>query len=313
MQTTTGIKLTPRVKSYIMLFFVSVIWGVATPIIKFTLEGFEPGIFLAYRFGLSTLAAALIFTFFGVHLPKDKNSLLLVFAYGFLNSVVSLGFLFFGMKNTTVLETGLITMASPLIVSSAGVYFLNEKLTKREKLGMAIAILGTLFTIIDPLINNGHGSLKFSGNILVFGYVLSTVVTSIIVKKLLKKDINPLTITNISFIIGFISFGIVTLINTPPVNLTTSILGTPFKYHLGVIYMALISGTLAFYLSNRAQKSIEIGEQSLFSYLYPVFSVPLAIFWLGEKVSPYFIFGAVIIIIGVVIAEVKKKRYNSSS
>ena len=77
--------------------------------------------------------------------------------------------------------------------------------------------------------------------------------------------------------------------------------------------MAIISGNLAFYLSNKAQKSIEIGEQSLFSYLYPLFSLPLAVLWLGEKVTPIYIFGGIIIIIGVAIAEVKKKRYNRIS
>ena len=61
------------------------------------------------------------------------------------------------------------------------------------------------------------------------------------------------------------------------------------------------------------QKSIEIGEASLFAYLYPLFSTPLAVVWLGEKITPMFIVGAVVITIGVVIAEIKKRRYNSIS
>ena len=44
---------------------------------------------------------------------------------------------------------------------------------------MGIAILGTALTIAGPL--------HFSGNILVFGYVLSTLVTTLLLKKLLKK------------------------------------------------------------------------------------------------------------------------------
>ena len=85
------------------------------------------------------------------------------------------------------------------------------------------------------------------------------------------------------------------------------------SYHIGVFYMAVISGSIAFYLSNKAQKSIEIGEQALFGYMYPIFSAPLAVIWLGEKITPIFILGAITIATGVFIAEVKKKRYNSSS
>lgn len=292
-----------RIHAYLMLLVVAVIWGVASPVIKYTLEGFSAPIFLAYRFGISTILAIIIFSVNGIHLPKNWGTIMLIFLYGFLNSVVSLGFLFFGMEDTTVIEAGLITMIEPLLISTAGVYFLHEHVTKREKIGMAIAILGTALTIAGPL--------HFSGNILVLGYVISTLLTTLLLKKLLKKDVNPMTMTNISFIIGFICFGAFVLYNYSSNYLIHLIISTPISYHIGVIYMAVISGTLAFWLFNKAQKSIEIGEQSLFAYLYPVFSLPLAVLWLGEKISPIHIIGGVIIVIGVVIAEVKKKRYNT--
>lgn len=305
-------QITPRTKAYLMLLAVATIWGVASPVIKFTLTGFDPAVFLAYRFGISTIIAIVIAIFIGLHIPKNGKVFLLFLFYGFLNSVVALGLLFFGMENTTVLETGLITLAGPLIISTAGVYFLHEHVTKREKIGMGIAMFGTLLTILQPLINNGHSALKLSGNILVLGYVVATVVTAVLSKELLKKDVNPMSLTNMSFVIGFLFFLPVALLN-PNFNINTMILAVPLTYHFGVWYMAILSGTLAFYLSNRAQKTIEIGEQSLFSYLYPIFSLPLAVVWLGEKVTSMHIVGGVIILIGVVIAEIKKKRYNSHS
>ena len=75
--------------------------------------------------------------------------------------------------------------------------------------------------------------------------------------------------------------------------------------------MAIVSGSLAYYLFNKAQKTIEISEASVFSYLYPLFSAPLAVLWLGESITPVFIIGGIIIAIGVTIAEVKKKRYTT--
>jgi len=300
-----------RLRAYLMLLVVAVIWGVATPIIKYTFEGFPTEIFLVYRFFISTVVGILIFAVSGLHLPKDMWLFLTMLLYGFLNSVVSLSLLFFGMENTTVIEAGLINLAAPLIVSTAGVYFLHEHITKREKFGMGIAILGTMLTIAGPLITNGHSSIKFSGNILIFGYVLSSVITTIIAKNMLKKGVHPMTMVNISFIIGFISFLILNLYKMPLVDLIAQISSVPIKYHYGVFYMAILSGTLAFYLGNKAQKTIEIGEQSLFSYLNPVFALPLAVIWLGEKVTSMHIIGGIIIIIGVAIAEIKKKRYNS--
>jgi len=301
--------VTPRVKSYLMLLAVSAIWGIASPTIKFTLQGFDPAIFLSYRFFISTIIALIIFVISRPHFPKDINNIFLLLLYGFLNSVVSLGLLFFGRKNTTVLEAGLITLVSPLFISTAGVYFLHEHVTKREKTGMLIAMLGTVLTIIGPLLTNGHSSLKFSGNILVLGYVLSTIVTTLLVKNLLKKGIDAMMMTNISFIIGFICFTAFVLMDSQLSEVVNAIKNTPLPYHLGVLYMAIVSGTLAFYLNTKAQKSIEIGEASLFSYLLPIFSLPIAVLWLGEKITFIHITGGIIIILGVVTAEIKKKRY----
>lgn len=297
--------MSPRIRAYIMLFVVAVIWGIASPIIKFTLQGFDPLTFLTYRFGLSTVLAIIIFFFVGWHIPRDKKTFWLMILYGFLTSTVSLGFLFLGLKNTTVLDSSLITLASPLIISVAGVLFLKENITKKEKIGMAIAMLGTIVTIIEPLTQNLNGMSGLTGNILVLGYVIFTAIGAVLAKKLLRAGVRPLTMTNFSFIIGFLSLLPFTLLSG--VSFSTYHL-VPISYHLGVFYMAILSGSFAYYLYNRAQKTIEISEASVFSYLYPVFSAPLAVLWLGEKITPVFIIGAVIISIGVAIAEIKKRR-----
>ena len=43
-------QITPRIKAYILILIVTIIWGVASPIIKYTLDGFDPLSFLTYRF-----------------------------------------------------------------------------------------------------------------------------------------------------------------------------------------------------------------------------------------------------------------------
>ena len=295
-----------RLKAYILILIVTVIWGLAEPIIKYTLGGFPSLLFLTYRFGLSTLIAIFIFLFFGLHLPKDNKTRLEVILYGFVTSTISLGLLFFGLEKTTVLDATLITLINPLIITLAGVYFLKEHVTKREKFGMFIALVGTVLTVIEPFLQNGHSLTRFSGNILILLYLLATAWGAVLAKKLLRKGVNPLTLTNVSFVVGFLSLLPFALFKYNLRDITS----IPFPYHLGVFYMALLSGSLAYYLSNKAQKTIEIGEASIFSYLYPVFTAPLAVIWLGEKVTPIFILGGIIITIGVFIAEIKKRRVD---
>jgi drug/metabolite transporter (DMT)-like permease len=72
--------------------------------------------------------------------------------------------------------------------------------------------------------------------------------------------------------------------------------------------MAILSGSIAYTLWARAQRTIEIGEAAVFSYLYPIFAAPLAVFWLKEKITMPFVIGATVIAVGVFIAEYRSSR-----
>jgi len=295
-----------RLRAYSLLLIVAIIWGLAGPVIKYTLGGFPSLLFLTYRFGLSSLVAIFTFIFFGLHLPKDAKTRLEVILYGFITSTASLALLFFGLEKTTVLDATLITLMNPLLITLAGVYLLKEHVTKREKVGMLIALIGTILTVIEPFLQNSHGLARFSGNILIFLSLFITAWGAVLAKRLLRVGVNPLTLTNASFIIGFLTVIPFSLFKYKIEDITK----VPFPYHLGIFYMAFLSGSLAYFLANKARKTIEIGEAAVFSYLYPIFAAPLAVVWLGEAITPIYLLGAVIITIGVVIAETKKKRYN---
>lgn len=299
---------TPRTKSYILFLIVALIWGIAGPVIKYTLSGFSPLVFLTYRFFIATVFAIPIFFFTGFSLPKDKNTLLLVILYSFLTSTVALGLLFLGYEKTTALYGSLISAAGPIMVAVAGVWFLQEKVTRREMVGIGIAFAGTIVTVVGPILQNGDGGTGLTGNLLVFASLIVCVATAVIGKILLRREISPIALTNLSFVVGFLTILPVTLFFYRPFEIWNLVIGTSPAYHAGVLYMALLSGTVAYWLWHKAQKTIEIGEGGLFAYLYPVIGAPLAVFWLGEKITMPFIIGAAVITIGVIIAEYKKTQ-----
>jgi drug/metabolite transporter (DMT)-like permease len=298
-----------RKRAYIELLVVSLIWGMAAPVIKFTLGGFSPGVFLTYRFFISGVIAVFFFLFLGIKLPKDRKTLIFLIINGFLISTVSLGLLFLGTNKTTSVDSNLISAMAPITIVIAGIFFLKEHVTKKESVGLLIALAGTLITIIEPVFRNGGSFSGLTGNLLVFASVIVTTVTAVLAKKILRTGVNAVTATNLSFIIGFLTLAPFTLPQIFASNFQV-LASIPLRYHLGVFYMAVLSGTLAYILWHRAEKSIEISEVGLFAYLYPVFGTPLSVIWLGEKISLPFVIGTVIIALGVFLAEWKKKRYN---
>ena len=248
-----------RKRAYIYLLFVSLIWGVATPIIKFTLSAFPPSVFLTYRFFVSSIIAVIYFFVARQKLPKDRKTLAITAANGFLITTVGLGLLFLGMDKTTSIDSNLISAMAPITVAIAGVFFLKEKVTKRESFGLLIALAGTFLTIAEPVIKNKIQFGGLTGNLLVFSSVVVTTITAILAKKVLRKGVDPALVTNISFVVGFLTI-IPFTFREISANNFTSITSVPFVYHLGVLYMSIVSGTIAYILWHKAEKSIEVSE-----------------------------------------------------
>lgn len=296
-----------RLKSYLMLISVAAIWGAAGPIIKYTLEGIDPLPFIAYRLAISAVFSVF---FFIRKIRKRKQfrqmraNFPVVSLYGVLAVPVALGILFFGLDNTTVLDLTLIGVIGPLLVTLGGSIFFKDKITKREKAGISVVLIGVLFNSLYPIFKSEE--LRFTGNLLLLIYLISDCASILIAKKMVQKKVKSANLTNMAFIIGAVILIPAAMLIYGAENFIHIILTLPLKYHLGVWYMALISGTLAYYLYVRGQRTIEVSEAVLFNYLQPLFTIPLAIFWLRESISLPFVVGLIIIAIGLVIAQYKQ-------
>jgi drug/metabolite transporter (DMT)-like permease len=217
--------------------------------------------------------------------------------------------LFLGLTYTDSVTGAILAATGPMFSIIAGFWFLREKVTKTEIIGLGVAIFGT------GIITVPTGQLSISLEILslvgAFFIILSRLFDSIglvYVKKSLEDGLSPQSIAHFSFVTGFVLFSLVSLFILPIESSLQSIASAPWSAHLGVLYMALISGTLAYSLSGRALKTLHVGEASMFSYITPLWATPVAVVWLQESISVKFIVGATIIAMGVSIAEWQKRK-----
>lgn len=299
-----------RKLAYIYLLIVSLIWGAAGPIIKSALHIFPPFIFLTYRFAISGVIALIYLSRqTSLHIPKKPSKQLRLYLYGFMVSTVVLGLFFVGFDHTSAIAGSFISSFNPIVTAIFGALFLHEHITKRERRGTIIAFIGMVFVIFEPIIT-GNGSLASSlkGNVIIFLALLVDACALVMAKHNLRDHIPAFTITNISFLIGLFTMIPVMLMVHSMQDIFRAFTEATLAAHLAVWYMALISGTLAYFLWLKAQKSIEISEAAVFGYLKPVWAVPLAMVWLGESVTYPHIIGMIIIAFGVYHAEMKKKK-----
>ena len=304
--------MSSRHKAYLILILVAAIWGFSSPIIKYAFTDFPPIIFLTYRFFITSVV---MIPFLLITQPKtwhhlsnlDSKSWIFLVLTGFLGSTVHLGLLFWGLDLTTSLDASILSSTSPILVALAGHYFLKEKISRFEKIGMFIAFIGTIFMVSQPLFS-GHKLL--SGNVLGNSLVLlgtcSWVIYAIITKNELKHKLSPLLLTTVMFFAGFISMTVITIIKYSPFQVINFFYHSSLSGHLAVIFMAFAAGAFGFWAYQKAQKSIETSEANIFLYLSPLFTIPLSYFWLGEPITAGFIIGSVIIAAGVFISQLRR-------
>jgi drug/metabolite transporter (DMT)-like permease len=301
---------TARTRAFILLLTVSLIWGAAAPVIKYTLAFFPPLLFIVYRFGLSSLVAIVHFLRNPELLKKADRDQLAVGAFALFSAPVTLGLLFLGMEKTESMTAQLVSVVAPLLVIMLSAWIFRETITRRELLGSIISFAGALVIVGGPIfIGNGQKHPESGiGNLIILIAFIFDSVAALLSKYLMNRNHNPTFLSHLSFIVGFITLAPLLLLTSDLTSNWQLLSQAPLSGHLGVLYMALLSGTIAYAIRSQAIKDIELSEATLFTYLNPLWGAPLAVFWLGETVDRWYIYGGVMILGGILLAETKKYR-----
>jgi len=299
-----------RISAYLLLLLVSIIWGIAGPIIKYTLNYFSPQVFLTYRFFLSALVAFGYFTLYPTALPKTKGQTRHTMAHSIFTILFGLGLLFFGFELTNSLTGTLLAATGPIFSILLGAIMLREHVTRQEIVGLFLAISGSLLITItaDTRVKIGFLGTAMFGNALILLSRITDALGGVSAKFALKHGMQPVALSHISFVVGFLVFAVISIAQYGALGTLREIIHAPLAGHLGVIYMSFVSGTLGYAIFNMALQRIELGEASLFSYLTVLWGAPLAIIWLGDPLTPQFAVGGTIIAIGVALAEWKRRK-----
>lgn len=282
-----------RKRAYVALITTAVIWGFAPPIIKYTLGFISPISFLFYRFLIVALLLALPLI---IRLKKVKLSFEKLKKYlflGFLGTPLALILLFTGMAQTTAIDASLIWIMAPVLVILGGALFLKEQVTKKEQIGISLALAGTLITIIEPLLATGLSlSQHLWGNTLVF---FGTAVWALFTLLTKKEKLDPFVLSTSSFWVGLLAI-------LPFFLRQPSLTFSPQAF-FGVFYMAIFGSMVAYFTYIYGVSQIEASEATIFTYLQPLFAVPAAALFLGETITLPFLIGALLIGLGVFICE----------
>lgn len=216
---------------------------------------------------------------------------------------------------TSAINMALIgTTSSPIFATIFAVVFLKEKINATRLIGLIICIIGILVLLskgsFEKLL-----SLHFGiGDLWILAAGFCFAVYSVLVRK------KPATISSLHFLMLIFSMGAMMLfpfflIETwylPKPQFTPALIGS-------ILYLGFGTSVIAFLCWNIALQKLGTSRTVLFGNLTPIFSTLEAVLILGEKFSNIHILSGIMVIGGLVIANLqtlypsKKKPYTEIS
>jgi drug/metabolite transporter (DMT)-like permease len=271
------------------------IWGGMYVVSKVVLEVIPPFTLLAIRLILGALVLGVV-----VALRRKTNFTKRQFIDSFLVGIVgygiSLGFQFVGTKLSTASNGALVTSATPAFVLLFAPLLLKEKTTVRGMVALAISSLGVI-AVIDPRTADFSSAL-FMGNLSLIAAALTWALYSVLVRKV-AQSADVLTSSAIMLAGGIpssILFGVFEVSSQGIGEITMGIIW-------GILFLGIVSTALAMFLWNYAFAKLPAAIASLTFFAQPVVGSLLGWFFLGEKITPLFLLGGLLIGVGLAISS----------
>jgi len=276
----------------------SAIWGGMYVISKVVLNVIPPFTLITMRLILGVLTLWVIIRLKG-SVRFTRRQTLQVIGVGWVGYGISIGFQFVGTKLSTASNGSLVTSSVPAFILVFAALIMHEPITTRRLVALVISTLGVL-VVIDPRTSRLSSDL-FLGNLCLVAASITWALYSVLIRKV-TRDLDTLPVSLVAFFGGFL-----VTIPAGAWEISTSGMGQiTFGVLLGVLYLGIISTALAMYLWNNAFAILEAGVASLTLFAQPVVGAGLGALLLGERLTPLFLIGGVLIGVGMWLATSEK-------
>jgi len=278
----------------VALIVANMIWGASPPIFKWALHDIHPYTLALLRFFVPVI---LLYPFLRGELRVNPKDYLSVIFIGFFGITINIIFFFQGLLRAPSITAALIGSSAPIFIIFYSLFFTLEKPKKKLISGSVVGLLGVVLVLGAPILLNGK--LAAIGNLFYLISMFGGVISVIITRKIMRRN-NPLAITFWSFLIGSVGFTPFFINEVSKYGFLTNI---NFQGIFGIVFGIFFSSITAYFLQTYALKFLTAADVGVFTYLDPVVTILIAAPLLGEFPDAVFVFGAVMVLLGILMAE----------
>ncbi|HOC05743.1 MAG: DMT family transporter [Bacillota bacterium] len=283
---------------YGVLILVTVIWGSTFSVTKTALAAVPPLLFLAWRFSLAVLGLLLLNFRKLASLTKDE------LAGGIISGTsMSLGYIAqtVGMVFSTAAKAGFITGLAVVLVPLLGAVFFRRRPPVVVYIFAAVAAMGLALLSLDF----SAGLLLNQGDLLLLICAVAFALNILFLGEYAPRC-RVLMLTLVQVAITAIFCWIASSLLEQHVSFTSQVWA-------GLFYLAIAGTILTTVGQTWAQRSVSPERAALVFTLEPVFAAAFAFFLLGETLPPQGFWGSVLIMMGIIGAELASRRIKEKT
>ena len=207
----------------------------------------------------------------------------------------------YGQTMVSPTVTSVIVATIPLFTPLVGVLILKEQINLATIAGIVVSMIGVLAVVFS---GGNEISGQLTGAVLVFGAVITALGYAVFVKYLIYRY-NATTLVFYQNFIGLLyfipCFFIIDFSHLGAMQFT-------FKAVASIIQLSVFASVIAFIFYSRSVKVLGVTKAGVFCYMIPVLTALFAFFMVGERLSIVQWIGMAIVIVGLFVSQIVRKK-----
>ncbi len=291
--------------SWIILFACNFMWAFHFTSIKLTQDQVGPYFTVWAPMLLATiLLAPFVARDFKKGGKKLKDILIFV-QLAALGAFPSQVLMTWGTQYSLASNAAILVLTLPVITAVFAFLILKERMNTARWISFGIAIIGVALCSTDDIKRVDLGSRYALGNVLIFLAILGNAYYNVGCKQIAEKY------TEIEMV--FYTYLVMCILLTPLVlyyepEMFGKISEFTTNTWIGMISLTVFHNFLSMVLFFKALKNLDATQVALSNYLITFMGLPIAAFWLGEKLNTQAIVGGVLVLVSTLILSIVDNR-----
>ena len=292
---------------WIGFWALGLIWGSSFLLIKIGVQDFTPLQLIAIRIGLAAIAMLLSLRLTGQHFPKDRHSRLGIVIVGLFNTAIPFFLITWGEQSIPSGVATVLNATVPLFSLIIAHFALSdEKITGFKVLGLASGFIGIVILASRNLGEEGLGG-SFAGQLAVLVAALCYAGATVYMRRNLRH-LKPMVVSGGALLTASVAtLSAALLIDGAPVLGDISA-----QSGVAVLVLGLLNTYVAYLIFYWIIDRWGATRATLVTYVMPPVGLTLGAIFLGEVVDVRLVVGAVLIVAGVALVNLRLRRGAAS-